>query len=185
MSLADATLYHWTVEDFQKLGEKGFFQDRRVELLNGEIYHMSPIGYRHAEAVTRLAKKFTLLARDRYEVRTQLPILLDDQSLPEPDLCLVDPITSSLRHHPKPEHVRLLIEVSHTTLGFDRGDKRAAYALQGIGEYWLLDLENNALEVYREPRGDRYRKAFSFADDDEVVPLAFPDLKLRVGDYIP
>jgi Uma2 family endonuclease len=146
---------------------------------------MSPIGFRHATAVSRLSKKLTLLARERYDVRAQSPFILDSRSMPEPDVSLVDIVTDSLPHLPKTEHIYLAIEVSDSTLAFDGGEKKEAYALQGIPEYWLLNLRDNVMEIYREPQGDQYRVVEKVGPSGFVSPVEFPDIKLRVGDYIP
>lgn len=184
MSIVDAPTHHWTVEEYEKLGE-GFFGNQRVELLNGVIVEkMSPMGYRHGEAVDRLVETFILFAKARYRVRSQAPFILSEDSMPEPDVCLYQK-PKALRHHPKTEHLFLAIEVADSTLRYDRGDKKGAYALQGIPEYWILNLQGNSLEVHRDPVGDQYVTSFTLGVEDSASPLAFPDIQLRVGDYIP
>ncbi|HEV7405845.1 MAG TPA: Uma2 family endonuclease [Chthoniobacteraceae bacterium] len=184
MSIVDAPTYHWTVEEYERLGE-GFFGRKRVELLNGEIIEkMSPMGYPHGEAVDRLVEFFILMAKGRYRVRSQAPFILSEDSMPEPDVCLYKK-PKVLRHHPKTEHLFLAIEVADSTLRFDRGDKKRAYALQGIPEYWILNLQDDMLEVHRAPVGDQYTTSFTLGGEEIAAPLAFPDVNLRVGDYIP
>ena len=186
MSILHAPTYHWTVEEYEQLGRAGVFHGKeRVELLNGEIIIMSPIGFRHAIAVKRLTKFFNRHSDERYDVTAQLPIIIDELSEPEPDLALVDIAYETTREHPKPEHIFLVIEVSDTTLRYDREDKRPAYARNGVREFWLLNLQANQLEVYREPVGDRYRNARVCDASETVFPLAFPDVEVRVGDFIP
>ena len=88
-------------------------------------------------------------------------------------------------HHAGPEQVFLAIEVSDSTLGYDREDKRPAYARGGVREYWIVNLEDNVLEVYRDPAGETYRDARTLGPDEMIAPLAFPDVELRVGDFLP
>src|SRR6266436_7249890 len=120
MNVLHAPKYEWTVEEYEKLNAAGIFHESdRVELLNGEIVIMSPIGYRHAVAVARLNRFFVNNARERYEVNPGNPVLLDYRSEPQPDLALVDVAFSSQGRHPDPAQVFLLIEVSDSSLGYD------------------------------------------------------------------
>src|SRR5260221_868034 len=150
MSVLHMPTYLWTVEEYEKLNDAGIFNESdRVELLNGEIIVMSPIGYRHATAVTLLNKFFVRRSRDRYEVTPGNPFILDDRSEPQPDILLVEPVVVSQGHHPGPDQIFLAIEVADSTLHYDREDKRPAYARCGVREYWILNLEQNVLEIYR------------------------------------
>lgn len=186
MSVLHAPTYRWTVEKYEELGRAGFFQCKpRVELLNGEIVTMSPIGFRHATAVKRLTKFFNRLSGDRYDVTAQLPIIIDELSEPEPDLALVDPASEATGKHPQPAHIFLVIEVSDSTLRYDRENKLPAYARNGVREFWLLNLQTNQLEVYRDPAGESYRDTLTLRPDETIAPLAFPDVELRVGDFLP
>jgi Uma2 family endonuclease len=186
MSVLHAPTYEWTVEEYEKLNDAGIFTEGdRVELLNGQIIVISPIGYRHATAVTLLNKFFVRRSRDRYEVTPGNPFILDERSAPQPDLCLVDPAVNTQGHHPSPEQVFLAIEVSDSTLRYDREDKRPAYARGGVREYWIVNLTDNVLEVYRDPAGEIYRDAHTLGAEAKVAPLAFPDVELRVGDFLP
>jgi Uma2 family endonuclease len=186
MSTLHAPTYRWTVEEYEELGRAGFFQgDKRVELFNGEIIAMSPIGFRHATAVRLLTNFFAQRARHRFEVDPQNPIVLDNVSEPRPDLTLLDPAVSNARRHPCPADLFLVIEVSDSTVTYDREDKGPAYARNGVREYWLLNLGESVLEVYRGPSPTGYRQTQSFSPDDTVAPQAFPDLVLRVGDFLP
>ncbi|MEA3210052.1 MAG: hypothetical protein QOE70_3109 [Chthoniobacter sp.] len=186
MSLLHAPIYRWTVEEYEELGRAGFFQgDQRVELLHGEIIAMSPIGYRHATAVRLLTNFLAREARGRFEVDPQNPFVLDERSEPQPDLTLVDPAVSRQHRLPVPEDLFLVIEVSDSSVRYDREDKGPAYAARGVREYWLLNLETNLLEVFRSPASGIYCDKRFLAPDDEVAPLAFPDLTLRVGHFLP
>jgi Uma2 family endonuclease len=186
MSLLHAPTYRWTVEEYEELGRAGIFnEDDRVELLNGEIIVMSPIGYRHAIAVNRLNQHFVEQARRRFIVTPGNPFVLDERSEPQPDLCLVDIAIDTQGHHARPEQIFLVIEVSDSSLAYDRKDKGPAYARNGVCEYWLLNLTDNVLEVFREPAVDGYRVGRILSADETIAPLAFPDLPLRVGDFLP
>lgn len=186
MQVQHAPRYHWTVPEFEKLGKAGIFgEDDRVELLNGEIIVMSPIGYRHATAVTKLTNALVLRAKGRYLVSPQNPFLLDNRSEPQPDLCLIDPIVVEQSRHPEPADIFLVIEVADSTVHYDREEKLPAYARNGVREYWLLNLDKNHLEIYRRPEADQYREVWQRGPAESICLLAFPDVKLRVGDYLP
>jgi Uma2 family endonuclease len=186
MSVLHAPTYRWTVEEYQELGRAGIFDENdRVELLNGEIVIMSPIGFRHATAVTRLTNFLARRSQGRFDVSPQNPFDLDEHSQPQPDLSLLDPVCDTQPRHPLPAEIFLVIEVSESTVRYDRGDKLPAYARNGVREYWLLNLDASQLEVYRQPAGDTYRDGRILGPDEMVAPLAFPDLTLRVGDFLP
>lgn len=186
MSVLHAPTYRWTVEEYEELGRTGFFtEDDRVELLNGEIVIMSPIGYRHAKAVTRLNNFLVKRSGDQFNVSPQNPFNLDPRSQPQPDLSLLDPICDTLDRLPQPEEIFLVIEVSDSSVRYDRQDKGPAYARQGVREFWLLNLESNVLEVFRDPRDGAYQETLTFHPDQTVAPQTFPDLILRVGDFLP
>ena len=186
MQVLNAPTYRWTVEEYEKLNDAGIFTESdRVELLNGEIIVMSPIGYRHITALNRLTRFFNRRDRDRYIVSPQNPFVLDDRSEPQPDLCLLDPSCDGSGCLASPDEVFLVIEVADSTLRYDREDKRPAYARRGVREFWILNLADNVLEVYRDPAGDTYRDARTLRAEAVIAPLAFPDVELRVGDFLP
>jgi Uma2 family endonuclease len=186
MSVLHAPTYEWTVEEYEQLHRAGIFgEDDRIELLNGNLVIMSPIGYRHMTAVNRLNRFFVRKARDRFIVSPQNSFVLDPRSEPQPDLCLLDPKCDGLGRVPQPAEIFLLIEVSDSTLPYDRGDKLPAYARRNVAEYWILNLADNVLEVYRDPAGETYRAAFVLQPADTAAPLAFPDVELQVADFLP
>jgi Uma2 family endonuclease len=186
MSVAHAPTYLWTVEEYEKLNNAGIFDESdRVELLNGEIIVMSPIGYRHATAVTRLTMFLARSSDGRFNVSPQNPFNLDERSQPQPDLCLFDTAVDTLGHHPGPEFIFLVIEVADSTLRYDREDKCPAYAKNGVREFWLLNLDENVLEVYRDSDGECFRERRVLGPEESIAPLAFPDLLLKVGDFLP
>ena len=152
-------------------------EDDRVELLNGRLYAMPPIGSSHASRVDRLNRLFVLRAEDRATVRVQNPIQISTDSEPVPDFALVDPNDEAYRErHPRPEEVLLVVEVADTTEAFDRSTKLSLYAQAGISEYWVVSLPNERVYVHREPTGDEYGLRLTRPPGDSVTVAALPDL---------
>ena len=147
-----------TLEDYHRLGRAGILgEDDRVELLDGQLVDMSPIGPRHALAVDALTKLLVLAVAERATVRVQNPIELDATTEPQPDIALVrQPWRGYPKAHPQPRDVLLLVEVADTSLELDRGAKLELYARAGIREFWVVDVTTNGVLVHRRPRGDRY-----------------------------
>ena len=167
----------FTVDEYYRMGEAGIFgEDDRVELLDGQIYVMSPIGSEHAACVRRLNRLFQTRAGKRALVSIQSPIRLGDNSEPEPDLALLHPREDDYAtRHPRPKDVFLLVEVAETFLSFDQEVKRPLYAEAGIPEYWIVDLKTPAVHVYRDPAGDTYRTHTTYGLDDELEVANLPD----------
>ena len=183
--ITQAPTYRWTVEEWRKLGPAGIFgEDDRVELLNGEIVLMSPIGYRHSLCLNKLARFFERRSRDRYMVGPQNPVVLDAHSEPQPDLQLIDPAWEThATDNPHPHEIFLIIEVADSSLPYDRNDKAQAYARRGIAEFWIANLQDRVMEVHRQP-GSGYAIREVFRREQSVSPLAFPDIVLPVGEVI-
>ncbi len=173
----------WTHEEYHAADEAGMFRNEQVELIDGEIYVMSPMSQRHASGILRVQYALLGVAPQGYIVRTQLPIL-GDTSEPEPDVGLaigeVDDLDLAI-----PSTLELAVEVSLTSLDFDRTEKRIVYARQSIPEYWILNLVDDCLEVYREPVGDNYRRRTIVNADQSVSSLAIPAAELAVSDLLP
>jgi Uma2 family endonuclease len=186
MRVSTAESYEFSVEEYQKLGEVGIFhEDDRVELLNGQILLMSPIGYRHMGAVRRINKIFNRLYADRCEVDVQNPVMIDGKSEPQPDILLLRETVYSRVTAPLPEDVILLVEIADSSLQYDRTDKRDAYARSGIEEYWLLNLNRDELHVFRESDGHTYRSEQCLRADESIAPLAYPSEPVCVRDLLP
>ncbi len=134
------------------MGDAGLFVDERVELLDGTIVSMSPHNTPHASTVARLQRALVRAIADAGHLRTQLPIVLDDWSEPEPDVavCKLDPYDYA-REHPHGSDVLLVCEVAESSLAYDRGAKAAAYAASGIPEYWVVDLDGRTIEIHSDP----------------------------------
>ncbi|WP_347240481.1 Uma2 family endonuclease [Thermus sp.] len=158
-----------SLEEFQGLLEKAP-EGLHLELLEGEVYEMAPIGSGHASLVTYLAKQLERLYGDRALVYVQNPLHLSPHSLPQPDLALLKPREDFYRAKlPEPEDVLLVVEVSFSTREVDL-KKLTLYAQSGIPEVWLVE-EGGNLEAYREPRGSHYRHRLLLEPGEEIAPL--------------
>jgi Uma2 family endonuclease len=158
-------------------------EDDRVELIEGEILQMSPIGNRHANCLRRLNALFSRLG-GRSVLSIQSPLRLNDLSEPEPDLLLLRPRADFYVDHPGPVDVLLLVEVADASLGFDRRVKAPLYALNGIAELWIVDLEGRAVEVHRRPSPRGYQEVRRYERGDLLGLLAFPDFSLTVEEVL-
>ncbi len=173
---------HFTIEQYEKMIAAGVFDDRdnrRIELFRGEIVEMSPIGDRHALAVDRLARwSFEQLSPERAYIRVQGPLLLAEQeSRPEPDILWLTP--GDYGDAPVSNDVLLLIEVADTTWTYDTREKAQLYAEAGIADYWVVNLADNHMVVFREPGPKGYGSRREYRGGEEIRPLAFPELTIR------
>ncbi len=181
--------HRFTVEEYHKMGEVGIFgEDARVELIDGEVLEMSPIGWRHIWCVRRLNRILTLFANERtthdpYEADAQNPITLGEHGEPQPDLVLLrDPPIGRL---PGPDEAVLVVEVADTSLAFDRSVKLFRYAQHGIPEVWLADLNADRFEVHSEPGPDGYRRTVRYARNDRVESATLPGLAFDANEALP
>jgi Uma2 family endonuclease len=174
-------LRRFTVEEYHRMAEAGILhEDERIELIDGEIIRMAPIGGRHARYVNDLAKWFILHLHDRADVTIQSPLQLSDGSEPEPDLMLLRPRSGDDRDVlPQPEDVLLVIEVADTSLIYDRDVKLPRYAAAGIPEVWIWDLERRRVLVNRRPAGDMSGES-TIHEGGTLAPLAFPDVAISI-----
>ena len=176
----------FTVADYHRMAETGVLRpDARVELLDGQVIEMSPIGSRHAGTVIRVERAFGRAAGVLATVSTQNPVVLDEHSEPQPDVAVLKPRPDDYTsRHPRPADVLLLVEVADTGLEKDREVKIPLYALSGIPEVWLVDLEAGVVEIYREPGEEGYaspRKAFR---GETLTPLLLESVALPVADIL-
>ncbi|MGB7893324.1 MAG: Uma2 family endonuclease, partial [Microcoleus sp.] len=156
----------------------------RVELIEGEIVKMAAIGTRHASSVKRLTRRLGLVPEDRATLGVQDPIQLTERTEPQPDVVLLVPRADYYATaHPVPSEVLLLVEVSDSTVDYDRDVKVSIYARSLIQEVWLVDLVENCLEVYRHQGPNGYSLMLKFWRGQQVASLAFPDLEVSV-DFI-
>lgn len=148
-----------TVREYHIMAESGILtEEDRVELLQGEIVHMSPIGSKHAGCVNRIIELIIPLLNKRASSSAQSPIVLDDFSEPEPDFALLAPHENNYAGKlPEAQDVHLVVEVSDSTLAKDREIKLPLYASAGIPEAWIVNLEKDEIEVHKQPLGDSYK----------------------------
>ncbi len=174
--------HKFTADQYQKMGEAGIFHpEARLELIQGEILVMSPIGLKHAATVNRLANLLPRLLGDRAIVSSQNPIRLNDYSEPQPDVVLLQPRADFYASQPpQPADVLLLIEIADSSVRYDRTIKAPLYAENNIQEFWLIDLPNQTLECYRQPQANAYSEQTTLTRDQAIAPLAFPDLTLNL-----
>ena len=185
-NLADNWLprHRLTVEEFHRMGETGILRpDACVELIEGEIIDMAPIGSPHASAVARLAQLFVQALGSTAVVWIQNPIVLGDYSEPQPDLILLRPRDDFYRHAlPRPADALLVVEVSDTSLRFDREVKLPLYARSNIPETWIVDLEHRVLMVYRNPADAGYRDIRTLVDPRAAAPTLLQACVLDLSD---
>ncbi len=180
----------WTREEYYRLGEAGFFDDERVELLNGEIWTLPPQKTPHFSAVEATAEALLAAFSTGFTARRHGPITLTDGTEPEPDVVIVPGTWRDyVEQHPTPSQVRLLVEVSDATLRKDRTTKAEDYARAGIADYWIVNLVHRQLEVFRDPltrpEGALYRTTQILLPGDSLAPLSAPDTLVAVADLLP
>ncbi len=175
----------FTVEEYHRMGEAGILgDDERVELIEGEIVQMAPIGAGHIGCVINLTRLFVTRLGDRAVVSPQNPVVIRPRSEPQPDLLLLRPRAISYsRERPSSEDALLAVEVADTTVRFDRLVKSRLYARAGVPEFWLCLVTDGAVEVYREPGADGYAAVTLHGPGQTVSPLAFPDVGFAVTDF--
>ena len=168
------------------MAETGLLKpDARVELLNGQIIDMSPIGPFHGSVTKYLIQVFTDANQGKWILQVQDPVRLNDQSEPQPDLVLLKRSPDFYRkRHPRPEDVFLLVEISDTTLAIDREEKLPAYGRAGIPEVWIVNLIELTVEVYREPHFTGYEKKTVLRAGDKAYPAAFPDVGVDITELL-
>jgi Uma2 family endonuclease len=171
-----------TREEYRRMGEIGIFRpDERVELIQGTVLSRPPLGPKHADIASQLGELFLLRLRERARVRMQLPIV-SESSEPEPDIAVVPRADYSTRH---PERAFLVIEVADSSLRFDRDVKAPLYAASNVDEYWTVDVDGRAIEVYTRPENGRYASMRRAVHGDRVSPAAFSDVVVDVASLFP
>lgn len=192
MARGEIRTRRWTRTEYDRLVEGGFFRPGDpVELLGGQLVVAEPQGSRHFAALRATQEALRAAFGAGWEIRGQGPLALDDDSEPEPDLAVVP---GSFRDYQAahPSRPVLVVEISETSLALDRAHKGSLYARAGLADYWIVNLPERRLEVYREPGPDpdasygwRYRSAAVVEPGASVAPLARPDRHLRVIDFFP
>ena len=191
MSQAPLTLRRWKRVEYARLVDMGVFEREPLELIGGQLIVAEPQGTYHASSVSAVEYAVRAILPPGWIVRTQAPVSLDDESEPEPDVAVVSGRPMDYRES-HPARPALIVEVAESSLYFDREQKGSVYARAAIQEYWIVNLPDARLEVYREPVPDasavygwRYRSVVALTRADVVVPLAFPSARISVTDLLP
>jgi Uma2 family endonuclease len=192
MGAAVPLLRLWTREDYYKLAESGVFRPgERVELIGGRIVEMSPQNSPHFTALSLVEYKVRTIFQTGYVVRIRGPLDLSPVSQPEPDIAVV---RGTIRDYAKahPTTAELVVEVPDSTLAYDRGEKARLYASAGILEYWVLNIVDRCIEVYRDPipmpgqpYGYGYHSRSQYFANDTVTPLIMPHSAIKIADLLP
>lgn len=192
MNMTLTTAKRFTVEEYHRLAELGFFhEDDRIELIRGEIIQMAAKGTPHTTCCSNLLGELAILLVGRAKLRCQDPIVLPSNSEPEPDFAIVRLKDDNyLSGHPTPADVLLVIEIADSTLKYDQETKLQLYAEAGISDYWIFNLIKNNLEVYSEPFQDLqgsfgYSLKRIFLPNQAIVLPCFPDLSLNLSKVFP
>jgi Uma2 family endonuclease len=167
--------------EYDQLIQLGAFEDEKIELLDGELVAMSPIGTKHSAAVEKLTELLILALHSRAAVRCQSPFAASELSEPEPDFMVV-PRREYDDDHPSQAH--LIIEVAESSLAKDRGRKLRLYATCQVPEYWVVNLVERCIEVYRDPDDASYAKVERYERGQGIRLLAFSDVTIAVSDVL-
>lgn len=186
MASANPNKHLTNLDEWRRLGEANIFPpNARIELIDGEILDMAPIGFNHSGHLNRINKVFARLIPDELITSIQNPLQLGDLSEPEPDFMLLKPNPDFYSsRHPVADDVLLLIEVADSSLAFDQNQKLRLYALHGIPEYWLLNLNDSSLEVYRQPNGEVYAEKTTLRAGSQVTLSQVPDISIQISDIL-
>ena len=178
--------HYFTAAEYYRMADAGILTpDDRVELIEGEIVEMSPIGKRHASCVDRINRLLGRLASQSAIVRVQNPVRLSDFSEPQPDVTLLRPREDFYAAgHPGPADVLLIVEVADTSTAYDRGVKVSLYARSGIPEVWLVDLTEDRIEIYANPSGGEYRDVRLASRGESVSSTAVAGLTFGVEEIL-
>jgi len=184
------TLRRWKRVEYERLVDLGAFQYDPVELIGGHLVVAEPQGSRHATAVGAADDALRAILPPGWIVRAQMPVALDDESVPEPDLAVVAGVRADYRAS-HPARPALVLEVADSSLDLDREHKGSLYARAGVRDYWILNLIDGVLEVYRDPGPDpsaayrwRYRSMETLAPTSLVALLALPSARIAVADLL-
>ena len=184
MAVADIHRHLFTVDEFARMGEAGVFaEDDRVELIDGEIREMTPIGPTHAVVVNLLAELLITRLAGRAYVSIQNPVRLDRHTEPQPDLAVARRrLDAYASRHPEAGDLLLVIEVADSSLRYDRVEKVPRYGGAGIPETWLVDLAAEAVAVYTDPGRDGYAREQVRQRGDTIAATGVPELRLQVDE---
>jgi Uma2 family endonuclease len=186
LATVDVRRRRFTVDEYYRMAAVGILTERdRVELIEGEIVEMSPIGLRHSLCVAELNTRLARAVGDRALLWSANPVRLLPDTEPQPDVTLVRPPSRRYAEQPGPADVLLLVEVADTSYRFDRNVKLPLYARAGVPEVWIIDLTRDAVEIHREPSPAGYASERRIERGGTVTPVAFPEVVLAVDDFLP
>lgn len=185
MALPDTRApHHWTRDEYERMVESGSFVNRRVELIEGIVHEMAPQDNLHAAGLRQVRWALEKICPDGYQVDVQMPMNLGLDSVPEPDLAIVprDPLNYV---HGHPTHALLIVEVADSSLRHDQQRKARVYAQAGVQDFWIANLVQDVLEIYREPVKGGYRQKLVLHRGESIAPLARPEVSVAVNDLLP
>jgi len=179
----EATKKLFSVDEYYRMAEVGILSEEiRTELIKGEILEMSAMGTRHRAAVNRASHFLIPLFGEKAQVSVQLPVRLDEFSEPQPDICFLRPRRDFYEsRHPGPSDVFMILEISDTSLHYDRDVKLEAYAGARIREVWIEDLVSQTLMIFRDPSQQTYKTSLTLRAGEVVSLLAFPEIAVQVS----
>ena len=190
MSQAPLTVRRWSRAEYERLVDLGVFRGDPVELLGGQLIVAEPQNSPHATAVGAADDALRAVLPAGVFVRAQMPLALDEESAPEPDLAVVAGRRSDYRTG-HPTSAMLVVEVADSSVRFDREDKGSLYARARVPEYWIVNLVDRVVEVYRDPGADtsaahgwRYRSAMRLGPAETVEPVGLPSARIRISDLL-
>ena len=191
MTQQPLTTWHWKRSDYERLVDLGLFHGKPVELIGGQLLVAEPQGSYHATGISVADEALRAILPSGWYVRAQMPVALDEESEPEPDLAVVSGSPRSYREA-HPGRPALAVEVAESSLEFDREVKGSLYARAGVADYWVVNLVDRVVEVYRDPRPDsvalygwRYTSAEVFRPPDSIALLALPSARVEVSALLP
>ncbi|NES66862.1 MAG: Uma2 family endonuclease [Okeania sp. SIO2D1] len=176
----------FNVKEYNEMSQVGILKENeRLELIRGEIFQMSPVGRHHSACVNRLTQLFFQKLGDRVLVRVQNPVELDDYSEPQPDIALLTPKADFYESgHPKPADIFLIVEVADTTIKLDREVKIPLYGEDNIIEVWLVDINEQCVEVYRKPIASGYEQVQKLQRGQNLSVQRFPSINIQVDEIL-
>lgn len=178
--------HRFTVDEYYRMAQVGILDEHdRVELIDGQILIMEPIGPEHAGHTAALTHLFVPLFGNRVVVWTQNPIRIDEFNHPQPDVALCKPRADFYKNsHPNPSDIYLIVEIAWTSAARDRRLKAPLYGRAGIPEFWLIDISRKRIEVYTDPSDDGYDRVARLRPGDSIRPAAFSNVEIRVDDLV-
>ena len=192
MDVQEPRPYRWTREEYLRLCEQDWFQGKRVQLIGGEILEMAAQYDLHFAGIDMTRDALTAAFGPNYWVRAQASLDLSPRSVPDPDVAVIPGPRPRRPTRSIPTTALLVVEVADTTLSFDRNTKASLYAASGIADYWIVNLVQNQVEVYRDPVADptqpfgwRYSSRTILDPGDSIAPLAVPQARVAVADLLP